>query len=111
MEHNRECEFGVDSYDDFCAALILFGFEVDIRKRKRGRAWRHDGLLIEAVEVDELGRFIEIELLIDERHASPQAHRQGDQRVQDMLTQLDIPLAAIEPRRYIDLLRSESETG
>lgn len=105
VEYNREEEFAVASYRDTCAALQLFGFRVDIEKRKRGYAYRHGDLLIEVVRIDGLtGCFVEIERLASD---SVGGEERAAIRAQLLRTlgALAIDERAIEPRRYIDLLR------
>lgn len=105
VECNREQEFEVDTYDGVCAALTLFGFAVDICKHKTGHAYHYNGLLIEVVNVDGLGGFVEIERLMPEDKVSSERKREVTALLLRMLTHLKVPHSAIEERRYIDLLR------
>lgn len=113
VERNREAECAVESYDKAYAALRLFGFVVDIEKRKIGHAYRYRKLLIEVVEIAGLaGRFVELERLLTEENASPTATRdEATLLLWETLAILHIPRTCVEPRRYIDLLRNLTAEG
>ena len=106
IERNTEEEFRVDEHDACCATMQLFGFKIDIRKHKIGYAYRHNTLLIEIVEVVGLGHFIEIERLISEAEYSPVRAKEISTQLLQLLDTLKISRQAIEPQRYIDLLRA-----
>jgi predicted adenylyl cyclase CyaB len=69
--------------------------------RKRRRLFRLDNVRIHLDSVDGLGRFLEIEAVVDAAHPEP-ACRDAAAR---LLAALGLDGAPIEPRAYIDLLQ------
>jgi len=102
MELNLEREFEVSDADAFEALAERIGCERFIRKRKTGSAWEKDGTLIEIMEVEGLGAFIEIERLVDEDEPAAIALAQG--MVRAALADSGVPPEAIESRTYSELL-------
>ncbi len=65
MEVNLEREFAVGDPEAFTELCLSMGARPYIKKRKIGRAYRHEGFLIELSEVPPLGFFVEIEKTIE----------------------------------------------
>ncbi|MCF7940565.1 MAG: class IV adenylate cyclase [Spirochaetia bacterium] len=101
-EVNREIEFSVSDPQacrEFCESL---GYQVVIRKEKRGEIFRHEEVSIELWEVTGLGSFIELEVLLED----PRGADEALVVIHALLERLQVPETAVEPRMYIDMLRS-----
>ena len=103
VEHNREWEFSIGDPSAMETLLIRLGLPEFVRKRKSGVAYRLDELLVELSEVEGLGHFVEIEILVDSS-ADESVQGRSRQRVQEALASLGIPDSAIESKPYTTLL-------
>lgn len=102
-EVNSEHEFEVSSSADFEALLQELGFAPHIRKKKSGTAWELDDILVELCDIEGLGTFIELEILLDNpTEIEVEAARQ---RLFAALRTLGVDEAAIERRYYTEMLR------
>ncbi len=106
IEINDEIEFTVDNPEAFRRFACTTGYQEAITKRKRGRAYVLDGVLAEVSQVDGLGPFIELEILLDA--ALPESVAIAKQRLLRLLARLDVPEKAIETRRYTEMLMQRS---
>jgi len=102
IEVNDEKEFEVSSGADFGDFLCSFGFLERIKKTKKGAAYNAGGMTAELSEVDGLGWFIELEIIIDDRNE--RAIAEGKERILKFLDQLQIPRELIEERSYTEML-------
>jgi adenylate cyclase class 2 len=107
IEVNDEKEFSVSDEKPFEELLALFGMRVGIRKRKKGWAWTFEHITIELAEVEKLGWFAELEILLDENEDAAIADARS--RLLAVLRKLEIPVEKIETRYYTELLRSLEE--
>lgn len=105
----REREFGVEDPDAFAALCKIFGMRVVVDKIKRGRVWTvapgaAAGVIrparAELIEIVGLGRFIEIEVMVDRADEVAEAER----TITAVLNALAVPAAAIERRPYTKML-------
>jgi len=109
MEVNNEREFTVSDSSVFEEILTQLGLEPDIKKEKRGRAWKLEAannapsVLAELSLVTHLGHYIELEILNDTH--DEQTLRQTHSRLLALLEQLGIPRQHIEVRPYTAMLR------
>jgi adenylate cyclase class 2 len=106
IEVNDEHEFTVSSRDEYALFLQTLGFSPWIRKVKRGKAW-HDGtILAELSEIEDLGHFLELEILAgDDSPATITAARKA---LFDCLDRLGISRERIETRYYTSMLAEKS---
>jgi predicted adenylyl cyclase CyaB len=107
IEINREREFEVSDPEAFVEFAQRLGCEPFFEKRKRGFAFKSGGLgfceaTIEIVEVEGLGDFIEIEVLLEEEEPSMVALAQGEIRA--LLARAGVGEEDIESRFYSELL-------
>ncbi len=107
VEANREHEFAVSDPESFEAFARLFGFKVLLEKRKAGRRWTvgpaAGGSLsatVELIEVEGLGHFVEVEILVDQESELEAARN----RVIEILQSLGVDQQSIEPTPYTQLL-------
>ncbi len=109
IEVNEEVEFlaSAGEADAAHAFFLSLGYEVYIRKTKRGYAYDWDlgkqfgPLHVELVEVATLGWFLEMEFILDTEEQVPFART----CLLEVLDQLDTPREAIEERYYMHLLK------
>jgi len=102
IEINQETEFEVSDGDAFVALVKRIGCEPFYCKHKRGSAWSYNGFLVELVDVEGLGHFIEIEFLLDSDDAAAIALAQGE--LKRILRLAGVPESDIEARGYSELL-------
>lgn len=101
VEVNDEVEFTVDDAHAFFRFADRFGFEPFVVKRKRSRAYKIGRAKVELNQVDYLGHFAEIEIVTDDEADVPQARLE----ISQVLAQIGLSQADLEPRRYIDLIQ------
>lgn len=67
IETNEEAEFKVDKkeFDRLTSFSSILGYEILLEKHKKGYAWHYSGILVELLDVKELGWFLEIEIISD----------------------------------------------
>lgn len=63
---SQEIEFGVDDYEKANSFLKALGYKEWVRVNKKRRYSKYEGANICIDEVERLGNFVEIELLVDE---------------------------------------------
>jgi predicted adenylyl cyclase CyaB len=104
IEINREVEFGVTDGVAFVEFARRLGCELFYHKRKSGLAFKagQGDATIEIVEVEGLGDFIEIELLLEDDDPARIALAQGEIRA--LLARSGVAEADIESRFYSELL-------
>jgi len=112
FEVNDELEFEVNPAEGFEEFLGKAGLKLGTRKSKRGWAFSKAGITAELVEVDDLGWFIELEILksisiavesvIDDRQEEIIA--EGKKHLLAFLDDLGIEREAIEQRFYLEML-------
>jgi adenylate cyclase class 2 len=106
FEFNNEQEFHVDNPSAFVAFAHRLGFESDISKVKHGLSFTDHDLHLELVEIEGLGRFLEIEFV----HAdeSEDLHKEAAERIKSVFESLPVDMKRIEDRPYNQLLRELS---
>jgi adenylate cyclase class 2 len=102
IEVNEENEFDVSSGTAFEKFLKHQGFREKVRKHKKGDSYDYNGMTIELTEVEGLGWFIELEILIIERD-NEKIEKERD-RLLVFLDKLGIPQESIEGRSYTSML-------
>lgn len=115
MEINREREFEVSEPGAFVEFIERLGCEPFYRKRKVGRRYELDRgagltpIAIELVEVEGLGRFIEIEALLEDEEPAALALAQGE--IRGALSRAGLGAEDLEPRYYSELLAEKGLVG
>ena len=109
VEINREVEFSVSDVVAFDEFVLRLGCEPHYKKRKSGVAFKAGGdeqwpreATIEIVEVEGLGDFIEIEVLLEAENPADVAEARGE--IEALLTRAGLGEVDIEPRFYSELL-------
>jgi len=101
IEVNEEIEFSVCDPLAFSAFCAMLGYAVSVEKSKIGHVWEVlPHLRVELAEVKGLGHFIEIEEIVTEESAIPEARR----HVRDLLVSLGFDERDVEPRYYTEML-------
>jgi len=120
IEINRELEFelATSAVPAFTAMLESFGFIRTAEKRKDTKVFMphpalfkadtlcgRESVSVELSVIEPIGAFLEIEVLYADEGAAPDDELRNAQSVFDtLLTVLEIPQSAIEPRPYNELL-------
>lgn len=109
VEINREVEFAVTDGSAFDEFALRLGCEPHYKKRKSGFAFKAGGdelgpreATIEIFEVEGLGDFIEIEILLDDEDPAQVAEARTEIRA--MLVRAGLGEKDVEPRFYSELL-------
>ena len=102
VEVNNENEFEVSSGQTFIELIKHLGLVELIRKRKTGRSYKYNDITAELAEVDGLGWFIEIEILMQENEKINVEFQRN--RLLLFLEKLNIPKESIESRSYTQML-------
>jgi adenylate cyclase class 2 len=102
IEVNDENEFEVSSGAAFEKFLKHQGFREKVRKQKTGSSYDYSGMTIELSEVQGLGWFIELEILISGRDIEKVENEKD--RLLAFLDKLEIPRTSIESRSYTSML-------
>ncbi len=100
-EVNRETEFSVDNEFAFFQFAHRFGFEPFVVKRKKSRVYQVGRVAVELNEVEHLGHFIEIEILVEQEAETPFARTE----IARMFTRLGLQPEDLEPRFYVQMLQ------
>ena len=103
IEVNDEKEFEVFSGTAFEEFLEYLGYIEKIRKRKTGSTYDNNGMTVELTEVEALGWFIELEILVSEKDNETIVYEK--ERLLGFLDQLAIPRNSIESRSYTEMLK------
>lgn len=123
IEINREREFEVSDPEAFVEFAQRLGCEPFYTKRKRGLRYSVDpceraqggqdacsgAATIELVEVEGLGDFIEIEVLLPDEDPAAVALAQGE--IRGFLARAGVGPEAIEPRYYSELLMAAGKVA
>lgn len=103
MEESTETEFSVEPGNLFHEFVRGLGFELMFKKIKIGERWEVAGTTVEMSQVNDLGTFVEVELILDAE--APVSDREAARsHVRAVLYQLGLPESAVEPRTYTQLL-------
>ena len=113
IEVNNEKEFEVCSsqyspvivFDEF---LKMAGLGPDFSKRKKGWAFSKDGINAELLEVEKLGWFLEMEIVLDDVERDNTIETTIEEKKKQLiefLSDLGIEKDAIESRYYSEMLK------
>ena len=102
MEYNQEREFTVDDAEAFVELVERTGCRQYASKVKEGLEFRYGGLTVELVRVEELGEFVEIEVM--EESGRAELHKRAAARIRAFLDLIGIDPSRIEQRSYVSLL-------
>jgi adenylate cyclase class 2 len=113
IEINNEKEFEVCSLQ--CSPVMLFdeflkmaGLEHGFSKCKKGWAFSKDGINAELLEVEKLGWFLEMEILVNDAANDKETAmiiEEKKKQLMDFLSDLGIEKSAIESRYYSEMLK------
>ena len=102
IEANDEKEFEVSSDSAFKEFLLQLGFEEKTRKRKKGSSYTYNNMTVELTEVEGLGWFVELEILLPER--DEKQIKLEKEKLLCFLDGLGISRNSIESRGYTAML-------
>jgi predicted adenylyl cyclase CyaB len=100
-EVNHETEFTVDNAFAFFQFAHRFGFEPFVVKRKKSRVYQIGRASVELNEVEHLGHFVEIEILVEKESETPFARTE----IARTFTQLGLDTPDLETRYYVQMLQ------
>lgn len=106
IEQSVETEFSVSDDQAFDTFAREIGFTRLFVKRKLGDRWEVDGVTVEVSDVNDLGTFIEAELILHE-DVSDSEIETARRRVRNLLRRLGLPDSAIEPRTYTGMIHEK----
>jgi adenylate cyclase class 2 len=104
VERNDEVEFAVSDAAAFREFAQRLGFRPFAVKRKKSEKFALGRASIGLNEVDPLGNFIEVEILLEDG-APEEEQALAKAEVRGVLANIGIPEEKIEPRLYIDMIR------
>ena len=108
VNDEREFEIGAKAggsetvFEEF---LGRSGLKPDFSKKKRGWAFNHKGINAELCEVEGLGWFMELEILIEGADRGEKLFTESRNRLLELLNNLGIEKKAIESRFYSEMLK------
>ena len=119
IEINEEKEFEVSSSQNckvkvFNEFLKIMGLKPGYSKRKKGWAFSKDGIYAELLEIEKLGWFLEMEIVVNDIDASYNNDATIDEKrkkLMGFLSELGIEKDAIESRYYSEMLREAAESA
>ena len=112
IEVNDEREFEVQSTEEFEEFLDVMRFKPGTSKKKRGWAFCRDGITAELVEVEGLGWFVELEIIVKSSHADvidtvknlEETFADERNRLLGFLDSLGVSRESIESRFYSQMI-------
>ena len=112
VEINDEIEFAIDSQDDFQAFLSDLGFAPKDRKQKKTLSWTvaetgRPPITIELSEVEPIGWFVEIEILME--NPGQESIARARESLMDTLARCGVSETELETRYYTDLLADSAK--
>jgi len=117
IEINDENEFEIRSTRNnagmvFDGFLKMMGLRPGYSKRKKGWAFSKDEINAELLQVEKLGWFLELEIVVDDIEAPDNKDaivEEKRKRLMDFLSNLGIEKDAIESRYYSEMLKEPAE--
>lgn len=106
----EEVEVIVGDFEGACTLLERLGFERAFTIRKRRREFAVEGVLVALDEVEGLGRFVEIETLVEEG-AGPQEVEGMIKKVFKISERLGIKKERLTTESYLEMLASRSSSS
>lgn len=103
VEESREREFSLSDGELFEELVLDAGLEMLFEKQKVGERWEVDGTTVEVSRVNDLGTYVEVELILDE-DAPAAARDEARDRVRAVLHRLGVPESAVEERTYTRMI-------
>lgn len=101
VEVNDETEFEVSDAHGFFKFADRYGFEPFVVKRKKSRVYQIERASVEFNEIEHLGHFIEIEIMVEQELEVPVARTE----LARLFNRLGLDASSLEPRFYIDLIQ------
>lgn len=108
FENNFEREFStsIDQWEKAKAFFLTLGYVVHFEKRKRGLEWTYDGVHIELLEVNDLGAFLEMEILAPE-DIDEEGIREAREKLYSLLHEAGLEDGDVEMRSYRSMILGE----
>ena len=103
VEVNVEKEFNVDNKDNFLYLINKLGYYKYIEKVKEGFYFKSNNINIEISHVHNLGDFIEIEYIADDKKMVDFATNE----IYKILDKLNITRDKIEEKYYVEMLKNK----
>ena len=103
FEENHECEFGVSDKTAFERFAAYLGYECVVEKRKVGRSWLIGAVHCELSEVNDLGHFLELEIVLPDDSDDEQRNR-AKEDLFAMLSELGVDESNVEARPYTRMI-------
>lgn len=104
IESNNEIEFEVSSAVVFMQFLNKLGYSLPLFKLKKGKSWSYENMTIEITEVEKLGWFAELEILLPAENTNEE--NAVKEKLLSMLDRLEINRQAMESRSYTQMLQA-----
>jgi len=102
-EEFDEIEVGVSDASKTREILKRLGFKEDVTVRKRRLVYRLDNVTFELNDVEELGGFLDIEVISDDVE-------EAKKKIWEMAGRLGLSEKDVEPRLYQELLKEKKAT-
>jgi adenylate cyclase class 2 len=109
IEVNEELEFEVEPAEAFEEFLKTAGLKPGAGKIKRGWGFLKDKITAELVEVESLGWFVELEILVSATSKNEKTIKKAKETLLAFLDSLGIERQAIEGRFYLDMLSAADQ--
>lgn len=108
IEVSRENEFEVSSSEEFLVFAQDLGYQVFIKKTKRGQAYSWGPIKAELSRVEHLGAYLELEILLPE-DCSEEEILGARENLMDALGVLGLSSEHLEPRPYTQMLMEKKQ--
>lgn len=106
----EEIEVGVNDFEGTATLLERLGFERAFVIRKRRKEFSMEGVLVSMDDVESLGKFIEIEVLVKEDVGLEEAERLKE-KVFEISDKLGIKRERLTTESYLEMLVSRSSSS
>ena len=106
-EVNEECEYEIDSKENFLSFVDYIGFTELIKKEKHSKVYEYKNAKIELNHIINLGDFIEVEIIEE----NMQNKNKALSTLNEVFDMLSIPASNITTKIYIELLIEKKLTN
>ncbi len=100
IESNQEIELNLTSGEKFKSWLKKIGIKKGIQKTKKSIVYKKRGVRFELNEVDELGHFLEIEIISEDKEGIPRAKKE----LIEWFSKFGFSQKDFETKYYLELL-------
>jgi adenylate cyclase class 2 len=109
-EQNEETEFEVSDGEAFQRFIRGLGLHVVVEKEKIGSSWDVAGVRAELSTVNDLGHFLELELVLPDECTDEETDH-ARERLLSLLDRLEIPKETVESRPYLQIIHETELTA